>query len=397
MGLMGCSSEAEVEVEPEVVTPAKFSPEVASYVTWFEEAQRAAEGRAESSETRTWAAPTGYVQYEDGIQPVGIAFTQNNQAPKIGNLFYSNGKWKTNINEISAGNYYLYGYIPHETAIRFSVTDGDGTNASYSTGAIMTLGNVPTVMPNDLCVVIGAKHGFDKDHDGSYADMNSNGTYDEGTDVRTNRLRRGDFEISAAAVAIDKDPSNFIFLLFDHLYASLRINLKVYADYDELRTIKLKKLMLSTKAGETTSMDHNNITITLAKTENASTDPIQSIDYAQTGHEIGSVEGDDKGIVFWKSAAGKTLDTSFQTYTSHFMPVDITTLVLTSVYDVYDKKGNKVREDCEATNELELSKLFTGQEVTQRGMRYTINMTINPTYLYVLSEPDLDSPTVEIN
>ena len=385
MGLMGCGSEAD---EEPVVTPpvAKFMPQFASYVTWFDEVQRGSEGtRAESYEayesygsygTRAWSVPSGYEPYEDGIQPIGIAFTQNNQALKIGNFFYSSSKWKTNLDDISAGTYYLYGYIPHQTAITFSVTDRDGANASYSTGAKVVLSNVPTVMSNDLCVVIGAKEGTDKE--------------------TVTGLRRGDFGISAEPVTIvESDPKNFVFLLFDHLYASLSVNLKVYADYDALRTIKLKSLQLSTQADEETSKDHNTITIDLAATD-GSTSPIQAISYEQTGKVIGTADDDKDGIEFWKSAAGTTLTTGYQTFNSYFMPTGINTLVLTSVYDVYDKKGNKVRENCKATNTMILEELFTEQTETERGKRYKINMTINPTYLYVLSEPDLNSPTVSL-
>ena len=78
------------------------------------------------------------------------------------------------------------------------------------------------------------------------------------------------------------------------------------------------------------------------------------------------------------------------------MPSGITTLVLTSVYDVYDTKGNKIRENCSATNTMVLKDLLTEQTLTGRGKRYTVNMTIRPTYLYVLSEPDLDNPTVSV-
>jgi hypothetical protein len=79
------------------------------------------------------------------------------------------------------------------------------------------------------------------------------------------------------------------------------------------------------------------------------------------------------------------------------MPSGITTMILTSVYDVYDKNGNLVRPDCEATNTMVLKDLLTEQTTTQRGKRYTVNMTIQPTYLYMLSEPDLDNPTVTIS
>ena len=79
------------------------------------------------------------------------------------------------------------------------------------------------------------------------------------------------------------------------------------------------------------------------------------------------------------------------------MPKDVTSFVLTSVYDVYDKQGNLVRKECTAQNKLEISTLFDGQDATKPGWRYNVEMTIVPTYLYVLSEPDLDNPTVVVN
>ena len=79
------------------------------------------------------------------------------------------------------------------------------------------------------------------------------------------------------------------------------------------------------------------------------------------------------------------------------MPTGITKLILTSTYDVYDRKGNLIRLNCKATNTMVLKDMLTDQTVTERGKRYTINMTIQPTYLYMLSEPDLDNPTVIIN
>jgi uncharacterized protein YaaQ len=83
-------------------------------------------------------------------------------------------------------------------------------------------------------------------------------------------------------------------------------------------------------------------------------------------------------------------------FTGHFMPDGITTMVLTSTYDVYDKKGNLIREGCKATNTMVLNDLLTGQIYTRRGCRYDITMTIRPTYLYVMSDEDLKNPGMEV-
>lgn len=337
--------------------------EVRSYATHFEE----------NTLTRAWTPPTGYVAYEGGDQPIAFALTQNGTPPKMGHFFKSSGVWRTSVGEITAGDYYLYGYIPNKAGIRYSVTDKDGSDASYSTGAKVTLENVPTVMSGDLCVVIGAKDGTDKEHD--------------------NGLTRGNFGYKAAEITKDGGEGNFVFLLFDHLYAALRINMKVYDnEYADLRKIKLKSLQLSTKADDVTTKQKNTITVTL-NANDGSTSPISNsnIEYAQTGDPI------DGGIEFWSSTSGEWLTAEFSTYDGYFMPHKINTLILTSIYDVYDRKGNLIRENCKVTNSALLSNLLTGQTETGRGIRYTINMTIQPTYQYQLSNWDLDNPTVIIN
>jgi hypothetical protein len=63
-----------------------------------------------------------------------------------------------------------------------------------------------------------------------------------------------------------------------------------------------------------------------------------------------------------------------------------------TTYNVYDRKGNLIRKDCKAKNVLNLP---TGG--LTRGQKYTFNLTVNPTYLYVLSDPDLDNPTITVN
>ena len=341
--------------------------------------------------TRAWELPdeikSDYVDYESGAQPIAIAFTQDTKTPMMRYLIKGDEEWRiSKIEGIGTGNYQLYGYIPNITGIKYSITDLDETNASYSTGSIMTLEDVPSVMSQDFCVLIGAKHGFDKEHDGEYTDENGNTSYDEDTDTRTNRLRQGDFTYKASGEPL----KDYYFLLFDHLYAALRVRMRVYDKYAELRTIKLKSLQLDTQAGETKTTKKTKVTIRL-KANDGSASPIEELSFTPTGEAI------DGGLEFWSNTTGTLLTTDFQPFIGHFMPDGITKLILTSTYDVYDTKGNLIREDCKSTNSVLLSELFSGQTMSQRGKRYTVNMTIQPTYLYMLSEPDLDDPEVVIN
>ena len=369
--------------------------EVASYVTWFDEVVSKNRTQEANKTNRAWAIPSGYVAYEDGVQPIGIAFTKNGENPTIGTgtaespksmigtFFKSGDKWRTSVEDIQPNtNYQLYGYIPASPAIKYSITDYDGAdgpngpNGEYSKGAIMTLENVPTVMPHDLCVVIGAKHGYDKEHDG-----NSDGT---------NRLRQGNFTFHSSADV----KGNYVFLLFDHLYAALRVRMRIHADYAALRTIKLKSLQLGTQAGKTKTRKKTDITVKLEANDGSASPIADDITYDQPAkYEL--IEG---GLEFWSSEDGEELKSDVYTEClGHFMPSGITTLILTSVYDVYDRKGNLIRKGCKATNTIVLQELLTGQITTERGKRYTINLIVKPTYLYMLSEPDLDNPTVKIN
>lgn len=391
IGLTGCSKDeapagtlsGTLSSEPTGTAMA----EVASYVTWFDEVVSQKRAQEANKTNRAWAIPSGYVAYEDGVQPIGIAFTRNGEDPTvganpltpksmIGNFFKSGDKWRTNVEDIQPNtDYQLYGYIPESPAIKYSITDydgadgADGPNGEYSKGAIMKLENVPTVMPHDLCVVIGAKHGTDKEHDSG--------------------LRQGDFTFRSSADV----KGNFVFLLFDHLYSALRVRMRIHADYAALRTIKLKSLQLGTQAGETKTRKKTDITVQL-EANDGSASPITEIAYDQPD----KYELIDGGLEFWSSEDGEELKTNVDTEClGHFMPSGITTLILTSVYDVYDRKGNLIRKDCKATNTIVLKDLLTGQTQTIRGKRYTINLIVKPTYLYMLSEPDLDNPTVKIN
>ena len=78
-------------------------------------------------------------------------------------------------------------------------------------------------------------------------------------------------------------------------------------------------------------------------------------------------------------------------------PDSYSNFILESTYDVYDKNvttdapdGNLVRKDCVAKNVIKVNASLT------RGNMMRLSLLVNPTYLYMLSEPDLDNPTVTL-
>lgn len=376
MGLIGvaCSNEDDLEPSQEEAQEVRASMpvEVRSYVSMFDENEPV---------SRAWLTPSGFSTYDDAEKPIGVSFTKDGQDPvsTSGSFFKSGDQWRTDV-ELTAGTYFLYGYAPHSAGIGYSITDLDGTNANYSTGAIITLSNVPTIIAGDLCVVVGAKNGVDD--------------YDALADYSVAGLRRGDFSYAAAAITQPggENPAggtgNFVYLLFDHLYAAMDIHMRVHGDYHDLRTIKLKEMKVQASGDVTPTKEKATIAVTLTAND-GSTSPITNITYTPTGDKVSNTD-------VFTSKYGEELNTGYQSFKSHFMPQGITRLILTCKYDVYDKKGNLVRQDCVAQNVLRLRALFDGFTEVFTGTRYNVYLTIKPTYLYVLSDPDLDNPTMVV-
>ena len=66
-----------------------------------------------------------------------------------------------------------------------------------------------------------------------------------------------------------------------------------------------------------------------------------------------------------------------------------TYMTLTCTYDVCGTDGTTIRPDCTASNKMRVSGM-------DHGKMNTVTVTIAPTYLYVLTDPDLNNPTIYI-
>ena len=375
--VMGLIASCTDEVEPD---KNGVAVELMGYVTPFEtykphetyEASRAY--GSYGAVTRAWTPPEGFSLYEDSELPIGVFFTQDHDVPVDGyekeSFYKRSGKWRVSKLDLKAETYYLYGYVPHEEFMNASVSVLEGK--TFANGAVLTLENLNAVTSSDVCVIIGAKNG--------------QSNYVPDGDYSVTGLRRGNFEYVATASGGASD-GNYVYLLFDHLYAALRFSMRVQGDYAALRTIKVKDLSLQAFEGEASTKRKMDATIVVNATDGKN--PIGSITFTPRGTEEASGS-------FFSSTSGEPLSTSWSTFQAHFMPQGVTKLKLTSTYDVYDTKGNLVRAGCKATNSLDISKLFYLQTDAKRGARYTISLTIQPTYLYVLSDPDLNNPTVVV-
>ena len=368
--ITGCSSESDSDEVPQQKPPVEIPVEVQSLIANYNEDVMPLR--------RAWLPPTGYELFDNAENVIGISFTQDGQDPKNGHFFRSSGKWRTNveIDPSEVGTYYLYGYVPHTLNMGYSIssTATSGDNSAYSSGAVLTISNVPSIMPTDFCVVIGAKNGKND--------------YKETEDYSVTGLRRGNFAYEAAAISDAGGGSgNFVYLLFDHLYAALSFHIRVNGDYEVLRTIKLKEIELQSSTDDTPTKEKTTVVVTMAAND-GSTDPITNVSFTPTG------ENNVKTSIF-HSEDGYELDTDYERFTGHFMPKGVTKVFLTCTYDVYDKKGNLVRQNSKAENTIRLASLFDRFDEMRSGTRYNIYLTVHPTYMYVMSDPDLDNPEMK--
>lgn len=376
--LFSCSDDSETETEK---ARAKVKIDVIPCAPSFVEVSPI------STRADQWP-PTGYYLYNHAFingryeeqanlidNSIGIFFAQGTADPEVGSFFYdTDNKWHSSV-EINSGTYYLYGFIPYESGVTPSISTP--TSGNYEGGATLTLNNLPTVTPSDVCVVVGAR----------------NGTLNESTlEPEVTGLATGKFEYVTNA-----NNENHVFLLFDHLYSALNFTLKVDPDYYALRRIMLKKMELIPSSDGTFFSEKTNVTVTLASTTDGSS-PITNVTYTPVGG--GSGDPQPQLLFEWQEGIDNELKITETFIRGCFAPQGLTDFTLRSTYDVYDRCGNLIRKNCEADNKFNLRQVFnniTPEASLLRGKMYKINMTVKPTYLYMLSEPDLDNPTITTN
>jgi hypothetical protein len=253
-------------------------------------------------------------------------------------------EWSTHLKlKSGAGTFRLYGFMPDDPSLTASLQN---VNAA---GAEIILENVNPLTTNDYCVITGVRQ------------------VENETDMTA--TTRGTFSFD-----YDSNHQNYINLFLDHLMSRLVFNMKISPTYDAVRTIKVKKMTL--KLADISSM---RVTVTFSDNHG-----ISAISYIPTGAAENSciIENEEK-----------TLTTSPAAICTGYMVPDnvfINKLELKTEFEVYNKKGDKIAE------RTAVNKLTEPLAELQRGEERTLLLTIDPSYLYVLSDPDLDNPTIKL-
>lgn len=331
-----------------------------------------------ASVTRSWTPPTGYYSYDDingqfeGQQSllhtsIETFFTRNGAAAQQGTFYYNEGSssWKLSMPIATGGNYYLYGFLPKDEAATSSIAP----NPNFSDGAVLSLNGLSTVTPRDVCIIVGAKDGLSTTDD--------------------NGLITGQFLVNAKAT--NGSNHNYIYLLFDHLYAAMGLRFTIDAAYNDLRTIKLRKLEVKAIADNdgTPIKAKQNAVVTLQANDSGTSPLVGEIAFTP---DLTSADAEMEPLYEGEVVLSTAVPVTFM---GSFIPGSTNYFSVRTTYDVYDKAGNLLRQHCQAENTIALRDIF-GLSNILRGHMYMITFRVQPTYLYMLSDPDLDSPTMRI-
>ena len=282
-------------------------------------------------------APSGFTAYTpDKVTDIGIYMLESTTAPYTENYIRYATKWYAHFDVDANTPYTVYGYMPKITGMSSSLS------SVTSDGATLTINGIKPVTADDICIITGVKE----------------------TDTG---LKEGQF-----GWRMENANDNFyMYLLMDHLYASVKFSLKVSEEYAQLRTIKLKTMTLKTDKASVSAQ------VVLKHNMEGNSPITGDVTYTPT-------DGSCSEEIF-NNADGEALSSATPlNIIACFAPTLSNNLTLFSTYDVYDSKGNLIRANCKATNKIPNLE-------ASRGQRVQLNMKVDPTYLYVMSDKDLDN------
>ena len=308
-------------------------------------------------ETVVTPSPSGQtLQLESVTRSGSIAATLQNikvlMAPDDKADTYYEGSFVKTTNgwdhfvSVNVPNYHIYGYMPGDQ-FSASLSPLPGSANGFQSGAVMTFTDLPAAVSENFCIVTSVKNTKPTDDDpfvlGNYAFENIH---------------------------------NKVSLHLDHLYAGLvfKVALGNNRNYSDLRTIKLDTLKIRTKQVE-------KAVVTFRQGKQLADGDIAYTFATGKSAECPFYEGG--GVLAAPADTVKAM--------AGYVPQLYDDLELVAVYTVYNKAGKQVRTHTKVANKIPMKSLLS------RGQMYTFVVTVEPSYLYQLSDDDLNNPDISIN
>lgn len=283
------------------------------------------------------------------------------------------GNWQSDLSVKEETLYYMYGYMPGTISATQSAPDGD-----YSKGVDLTLSDLPAITLDDISVLVGVQRVGAQPI----------------TDPPAPAVTEGQYGFRSGIKG-----QNYVNLLMAHLYARLKLSFKIDPNYAELRSIHLKEVTLSSKYADGAS-----VTVNLRDGKKIGNPTFPAGTEGETAHTVTLLKATDTEKVLDEAFVNTALSLDVPAYCRPITAAaegQSYSLTLTTTYDVYDrafdKTENKVVDKNNLGERTSVNKVKLNIAALKPGYERTLVLTVNPTYLYILSDNDLDNPTITVN
>lgn len=285
----------------------------------------------------------------------------------------TNNDWQANVTITDPSlEYQIFGFMPidiERSSDNVSISPLP-SSTNYTVGARLTISGLKVLTDCDPCVIVGVAR--------------------QETATSNVTMKWGKFGFNFTDGS--GDITDYMSILLDHIYSRFHFQMKVDASYAALRTIRITEMTLEA-LNNTGNNTLRSVTATVdIRSNTTNSNPVSSISYSRNaGERIFTLYNK-------KTTTGLALNaTSFKEIGYCLAPYDQQWFRLTTKYDVMDRNGSLIRSN-EAINKFNTTQLKTQYfQGTKPGVEHTIYITVTPTYLYQLSDPDLDNPTVVVN
>ena len=286
------------------------------------------------------------------------------------------GNWQSDLSVKEETPYYMYGYMPSTVTGAVAVTAAD-LAGDYSKGVDLTLSGLPAITLDDISVLVGVQRVGAQPI----------------TDPPAPAVTEGQYGFRSGIKG-----QNYVNLLMAHLYARLKLSFKIDPSYAELRSIHLKEVTLTSKYADGAE-------VTLKLRDGKGINPtFPTGTEGETAHTVTLLKATDTEKVLDKAFVNTALSLDVPAYCRPITAAaegQSYSLTLTTTYDVYDrafdKTENKVVDKNNLGERTSVNKVKLNIAALKPGYERTLVLTVNPTYLYILSDNDLDNPTITVN
>lgn len=287
------------------------------------------------------------------------------------------GNWQSDLSVKEETPYYMYGYMPSTVTGAVAVTAAD-LAGDYSKGVDLTLSGLPAITLDDISVLVGVQRVGVQPI----------------TDPPAPAVTEGQYGFRSGIKG-----QNYVNLLMAHLYARLKLSFKIDPSYAELRSIHLKEVTLTSKYADGAS-----VTVNLRDGKKIGNPTFPAGTEGETAHTVTLLKATDTEKVLDKAFVNTALSLDVPAYCRPITAAaegQSYSLTLTTTYDVYDrafdKTENKVVDKNNLGERTSVNKVKLNIAALKPGYERTLVLTVNPTYLYILSDNDLDNPTITVN